>query len=530
MTQRLTVASGVSLALHLSVLAIVGLLYARQHFDAIDTLPVLSLSLQTQAEGAASSKSESLEPLPEAEPRTPLPLASHDGGVTGDTDAERERLPAAERLSASEAPQTQSADARNEADADAGGRTTSEIVEQASESVEAAVVMTTGPGKSVPSQTRATLTGETVEIERRQRRMLDRRVERYMNNFERRSRSDPSLEWKHKGQRFRAEFEREPATTDTGLEHVRVRISTDDNGRKLSTEMTMRRLAFSNFGQFVNHWDPRVMIHDDIIDGRFHSNSDVTLSYSRQVRPVFNDKVTIAGHSIRISEAHGNVRRSEMFRAGLDTGVRSIGLPPRFDFADSDPDDASTYKFKRDTRLVFHPDGRFDWRSRVDSGTGKLDKRTNRFIAEGKTTLHVRGVVSGKVLVYSPRRIVIDDDIVYEDDPRFDPGSKDYLGLVSDGTVEIAEPEVTGPGGLEVHAAIYARRGFRVREFRRGNGDLLYLLGSLTVGSVDATEPRYRTRIEFDDRLETMRPPAFPVTDRYEVVAWDGRWQVEEGD
>jgi hypothetical protein len=30
-----------------------------------------------------------------------------------------------------------------------------------------------------------------------------------------------------------------------------------------------------------------------------------------------------------------------------------------------------------------------------------------------------------------------------------------------------------------------------------------------------ATEPRYATGIRFDPRLESRRPPGFPVTDRY---------------
>jgi hypothetical protein len=53
------------------------------------------------------------------------------------------------------------------------------------------------------------------------------------------------------------------------------------------------------------------------------------------------------------------------------------------------------------------------------------------------------------------------------------------------------------------------------------------MYGSVAAGSLSATEPRFRTEIEFDGRLEDARPPGFPVTDRYEVVAWDGRWAAE---
>jgi hypothetical protein len=52
----------------------------------------------------------------------------------------------------------------------------------------------------------------------------------------------------------------------------------------------------------------------------------------------------------------------------------------------------------------------------------------------------------------------------------------------------------------------------------------LFLYGSLTVGSVSASEPRYATKIEFDPRLDRARPPSFPNTNRYEVASWQGTW------
>jgi hypothetical protein len=98
------------------------------------------------------------------------------------------------------------------------------------------------------------------------------------------------------------------------------------------------------------------------------------------------------------------------------------------------------------------------------------------------------------------------------------------LGLVSDGNVEIAEPEITGPGDLTVHASIYAKRAFVVRDYREHERATLFVYGSVTSGTLSATEPRYATNLDFDERLEKMRPPRFPLTDRYEVAAWDGRW------
>jgi hypothetical protein len=137
----------------------------------------------------------------------------------------------------------------------------------------------------------------------------------------------------------------------------------------------------------------------------------------------------------------------------------------------------------------------------------------------------VRGTVNGKVLVYSPERIVIVDDLRYASDPR-ELGADDYLGLVAERTVEIDGPEVTGPGDLEVHASIYARSRFAVRDYRSRRSGTLIIHGSVTAGSVSATEPRFATRIEFDDRLTTMRAPGFPLSDRYELDAVSDEWRV----
>ena len=109
------------------------------------------------------------------------------------------------------------------------------------------------------------------------------------------------------------------------------------------------------------------------------------------------------------------------------------------------------------------------------------------------------------------------------------PESDDYLGLVSGRFVRIANAQTTGEGDLLIHASIYAKRRFSVGRFRSRNDGALVIYGSLTAGSISATEPRYSTRILFDPRLEEVRVPSFPMTDRYEILAWDSTWARPEG-
>jgi hypothetical protein len=295
----------------------------------------------------------------------------------------------------------------------------------------------------------------------------------------------------------------------------------------MTTLVNLRRLSFSQFTQMVNFWSPTVQLHDDEIVGRFHSNTQVKLKYDSSARPVFLGKVTTAARSFDM-ESHGPSRDSEIFRGGKETHAGRIELPESvqpFEWAPRD-DDTRIHEFTSDAHIRFYPDGSYTWRTR-DALASTVNKPSDVpvfFVAAPDVTLYVQGVVGGRVLVYSPNRIVIEGDLTYANDPRAAADSEDFLGLVSDRYVEVAPPGVTGPGDLEIDAAIYAGRRFIVTNIDHARPAKLRIYGSLAAGTLTATEPRYATKIEYDDRFERARPPGFPSTNRYEAAAWDGQW------
>ena len=376
------------------------------------------------------------------------------------------------------------------------------------------------------------LAPETLSIPHEQQVMLSEEFRTWADGYDRMEESEPSIVWEHEGQEYTAAFQRLPAQGDTDIDQVIVEVSTHANGKKLSTEMRMKRLAFSSFAQFVDRWDPNVQIHDDEVDGRFHSNSEIYLGYSHSVKPSFFGKVTTAFRRVNTANSRGRVRRDEMFLGGLETGVRRIALPNHnlpFPRDATFREDQVRY-FEEDTRITFYPDGTYGWQSINSTDAeqrGVLSGRSSYLVGVDKAELHVKGVVKGKVFVYSPERIIIEADLVYAHDPNVAPDADDYLGLVSDKSIEIADSDVTGPGDLLIQASIYARRRFVVRNYRARENATLFIHGSLTAGSVSATEPRFSTRIQFDQRLENIRPPSFPMTNRYELESWDRMWQIE---
>jgi hypothetical protein len=208
--------------------------------------------------------------------------------------------------------------------------------------------------------------------------------------------------------------------------------------------------------------------------------------------------------------------------------VHRIGLPRRDTaFDPSALPVGRVHHLEHDAEIVFHADGSFASSPR-DGERRALGEEPFYLVAADGVTVRVRGTVNGQVLVYSPATILIVDDLTYADDPRA-PGASDYLGLVAERTVEIAEPEVTGTGDLTIHASIYARTRFAVRNYLSRKSGTLAIVGSITAGSLSASEPRYATAVDFDERLTTLRAPGFPLSDRYELDKWNGEWRPVEG-
>jgi hypothetical protein len=336
------------------------------------------------------------------------------------------------------------------------------------------------------------------------------------------------LEWEENGKQYSAELIRERAKDGTGLEHVIAQVSASDRGKILATRIMLKRLSFSQFTQVVDRWDPMVQLHDDVIVGRFHSNSQFNVMNDSRVSPKFLGKVTTAARSFEMYSS-SRKRQAEIFPGGIETRTSRIDLPVALQpsvWAPED-DDARIHEIAEDARIRFFADGSYMWRPLGAQNAEYLNAPSEHpvyFIGRPGTTLYVQGAVAGKVLVYSPQRIVIEDDLVYAHDPRKTPGSGDYLGLVSDRYIEVAPPSVTGPGDLEIHAAIFAGRRFLVRDIDHARSATLRIYGSLSAGSISASEPRYATEIEYDDRFEQQRPPGFPLTSRYEAEHWDGHW------
>jgi len=341
-----------------------------------------------------------------------------------------------------------------------------------------------------------------------------------------------TISWQQDGQQYSARVMRQPAADSTGLEQVIAEVMTNKDGKRMKTRLSLKRLAFSHFTQLVNNWDPNIMLHDDVIDGRFHSNSEISLSAMDGVKPKFFGKVTTAAQKVTFN-SFSSRRTKDIFQGGFETKTDRVTLPRDIpDLVSGDSADTARHLFTTDTRIIFNADGSYAWRLANGEGTlqrSEPSEQPQYLIAEKGAKLYVRGTVRGIFTVYSPSDIEIEDDVVYLKDPRQTVISRDFLALISGRDIKVANSSVTGPGDLTVHAALFARRRFFTEAIDHAKPATMFIYGSLTAGTITATEPRYATKLDYDSRFEYLRPASFPMTRRYEVDSWDQDWKEVQG-
>ena len=166
----------------------------------------------------------------------------------------------------------------------------------------------------------------------------------------------------------------------------------------------------------MNHWDPNIRLHDDVIDGRFHSNTEIGLAFSGGIEPRFFGKVTTAASSMTYDNFG--------FASAARTCSRAASRPapnaspcratcPTWSMAAKITIGACSIE---DTRIIFNSDGSYVWR--LANGEGPLERaepseQPQYLIGEKGAKLYVRGTVSGIFTVYSPTDIEIEDDLTY---------------------------------------------------------------------------------------------------------------------
>ena len=355
--------------------------------------------------------------------------------------------------------------------------------------------------------------------------MITRKATQWSSEVSEYSELKETQKWQQGDYQYSATFEKRSAKNDMDTDEILIEVATNRDGKKLTTSLRLKKMAFSNFAQFINQWDSSISIHDDEMNGRFHSNTRISLLASRKAAPLFHGKVTTASYFVDIT---GGKAKKDMFLAGLETGVKRIAMPkPQTLFQEVQMVKSINSRIiEQDSRVIFTHDGHYLVQPYTQTGVMQrypVGDRPLYILAATKVSLWVSGTVNGAVAVYSPERIVIEGSLEYLSIEDIDQGG-DFLGLISGRSVVVANRKVVPEGDLHIQAAIYAKSRFQVKQIGGKQAGTLNIYGSLSVGTITATEPRYATNIVFDTRFQNIRPPGFPLTDRYELVAKKHHW------
>jgi len=505
---------GISAGVHVALFLIVGTaLYSSGEDDA--DVPELSVQLVTRQGPNSEEFTEAALPKPVPEPvdeELPHPGTS---AQTVDSPSQASAVPQLEK----------SPDVAEVQEAQAFAQVTP------SETPEGPVITTTGPSDSSVAEVTEPQPVVQQPVPETEKVMLTRNVQHLAQQLLDTNLTSTQLTWQQDGQQYSARVLRQPAPDSTGLEQVIAEITTNRDGKRMKTHLSMKRLAFSHFTQLVNQWDPNIQLHDDIIDGRFHSNTEIGLAFAGGIEPRFFGKVTTSAATMTRNSMMTRRRNKDIFQGGVETRTERVNLPRDMPDVVNGGEPGDRQVFTADTRIIFNSDGSYVWR--LANGEGALERaeasdRPRYLIAQDDVKLFVRGTVAGIFTVYTPSDIEIEDDLTYANDPRSTLLSRDFLALISGRDIRVARTQVTGTGDLNIHAALFARRRFAIESTQRGKVGVLKILGSVTAGTITETEPRYATKLDFDKRFEYLRPASFPMTRRYEVDSWDQDWEEVE--
>jgi hypothetical protein len=515
--REITTTLALSTAIHLTILFIFAAAMFESGEDDAD-VPELSVQIVTREGPSSPEFNDAALPVPAPEPTREV---VDDPGTS-------ERTVAAEPLDIAP-PASQLAEQFPE-------QIAAVSPEDAADDAAAAEILTTidesAPDADVHARVETEPPTPAAEVPPTEQTMLRKNVEKLAQQLLETDATETELSWQQDGRQYFARVERKPAPDSTGLEQVIAEIMTENEGKRMRTKLSLKRLAFSHFTQLVNHWDKNIRLHDDVIDGRFHSNSEIGLAFSKGVEPRFFGKVTTSAARLTDAPVGTRKRTREVFQGGTETRTERVTLPRDMPDVINGGDETDRHIFAVDTRIIFNPDGSFVWRAA--NGEGELQRaessqRPRYLIGERGASLFVSGVVSGIFTVYTPANVEIENDLVYAKDPRDVLISRDFLALIAGRDIKIASGRITGGGDLHIHAALFARQRFLIEAVANSRSGKLFILGSLTAGTIRETEPRYATQLDYDRRFEFLRPASFPMTRRYEVDSWDEGWEEVQG-
>jgi hypothetical protein len=304
-------------------------------------------------------------------------------------------------------------------------------------------------------------------------------------------------------------------------------------GKTKTVKVTFAPSKFSKFAYYsVSEGGTIWWTGSDTVWGPFH-----TQDYLRAYRhPVFYGKATSKRSLIYYTSQAAD---QPQFHGGFDQGV-DLPLPTNAvaEMEAIADDDGLKFQNRDTVYLTFNGDSlkyRFSYGSQ-DSSVYLPNAAPNGLIFAKNCIVRLKGTVKGQYTLgvssggnISKGTVYLDNDIVFENDPRIYPNSNDLLGICAENSVLITNnaPNTTD---INIHASIYCEKGgFGAQNYdtRPISGNINLLGGIIqhtrkAVGTFGSSgiKTGFAKRYRYDDRLMVASPPFFPGTGGFEIVSW----------
>ena len=292
-----------------------------------------------------------------------------------------------------------------------------------------------------------------------------------------------------------------------------------------TVKVLLRASKFSKFAYYSQVEGNIWWTNNDTVWGPFH-----TQDYLRAYRhPVFHGKVT---NKKSVKYYSSKKKDKPRFRGGYENGIDlprpTTVLSDLYTEANSG---GSVFDGPSNVYLTFKNDSISYKFSPSDPETTVLASNfaPNGIIYAKGANLRIKGVVKGAYTVVSEQRVYLDDDIVYETDPRNDPTTSDILGIIAKNEVFITD-NTQNHSDINVHASIYSiDKGFGAENYSsRPPSGTINLLGGMiqyqrqAVGTFGygGIQSGFKKRYRYDDRFMKIAPPFYPGTGIFEILSW----------
>lgn len=325
------------------------------------------------------------------------------------------------------------------------------------------------------------------------------------------------------------------------------------NGETDSVVVTARRRAFSKYSYFTVEEPTIYFTSGDVLNGPVHTDGTIHIDGN----PVFNGKVTSP------NKPELQKGSKPVYNKGTDFNADPIDLPVQVPKL-ADAASSGGLRFTQPIKVDFFNDnsGGTDV-GKVNISTGVASKNCvkkgyfgcikyetsytwnsptsynlsdyNGIISSSENVL-VEGTLNGDYTVHSEKNVEIMGDIKYFDDPQQDPGSNDFLGIVSEGNtiVDKNAQKAHGSKDVTIQASIMALGdSFKVEDYNQGSergtinllgGLIQYKRGPVGTFSSYGGYTGYKKNYTYDQRFLGRSPRGFPPSDIYDFISWKTKY------